>query len=534
MANRLSSFMIEINWSRCTTTPFDHQKAGVRELVLPTNSKSGRLIKGVFALFDQVGAGKSKQVVDGSQILFEAGELDTVLVLTPGFARSVWQDPDPVLGEVAKHAWADVPNVIHEYHERTPTIAWEPKALNWVVSNYEFIRVPSRLAKLQAQLKGRKIWIVCDEAWALKNIKAKQTKAVLKLRALASRATILNGTPGLPMDLFSQFYILDPRIIGMKNFFFFRARYAIMGGFQNKAIVGYQNLEELQAKTKPYALQRLTRECWDLPPIMPPVLIEARLKDSTWAPYKAMRDEMVAWLSATEASTASQAIVKGLRLAQITSGFLGGVEKQFDQGDFDYRDGPITSFVDVTCMGDSNIQIAAIRNSIREIGREKLDAVLDWLSNNPRPDKLLIWCRFRAELERAAEALTAHYTVFKLYGGQSPEDRNAAKRALAPETTFDYPVCVVGNPQAGGAALNLAGASLAITLSNDFSLKTYIQKNGRIDRPGQRNPITFADVVAVGPKGQKTIDHHVLKSLRTNQDLAEWTAAVWRQKLVEE
>lgn len=519
--------MIEINWQRCKTTPFAHQKTGVRELVYPTNVKTGRLIPNVFALFDQVGAGKTKQEIDAKQILVEAGEIDTVLVVTPGFARSVWADPDPVLGEVAKHAWDTVPNVIHEYHIATPVIDWTPGALNWVVTNYEFIRRPERLAALLTQIKKRKAAIICDEAWMIKSHKSQQFKAVLKLRQQCLYASILNGSPGLPLDLFSQFYFLDPRIIGVtgppgRAFFFFRARYAILGGFQNKKIVGYQNLEELQAKTKPYALQRLTRECWkDLPPVLDPVLIEARLTDATWKIYRSMRDEMVAWLSTTEASTASQAIVKSLRLAQLTSGFLGGVETHGEQGDLDFV--------------SESVEIAGItKGLIREIGREKLDAVLHWLSINERPNRLLVWCRFRAELERAAEALKGDYTVHKLYGGQTADERNAAKLALAPEATFDYPVCVCGNPQAGGAALNLAGASLAITLSNDFSLKTYIQKNGRIDRPGQKNPITFADVVAVGPKGQKTIDHHILNALRTNQDLAEWTAAVWRLKLVEE
>lgn len=517
--------MIEFNWARCRKTPFAHQTVGVKELVLPTNAKRGRIIPRVLAVFDRVGAGKSKQIIDASQILFEDGPLDTVLVVTPGFARSVWLDPDPILGEVAKHAWGDVPNVVHEYHIATPMIEWEPKALNWVVTNYEFLRRPERLAALMKQLAGRHVWIVCDESWAIQSHKAKQFKAVLKIRQRCSWATILNGTPGLPLQLFSQFYFLDPAILGFtgppgRAFFFYRSRYAVMGGFQNKAVTGYQNLEEIQQRTAPYALQRETpRDAWS---VLPPVIIEARLTEETWKIYKAMRDEMVAWLSKDEASTAGQAIVKGLRLAQITSGFLGGIVKQNEEGEFDFL------------SEDTPRVIQGLPTTIREVGREKLDAVLQWLRDTERPERLLVWCRFRPEIERAAEALAEHYKVHKLYGQQSADDRTAAKRSLAPETVVDEPTAVVGQPQAGGAALNLSGASVAITLSNDFSLKTYVQKNGRIDRPGQTRPITFVDVVAVGPKGQKTIDHHIVKELREDHDLAEWTASVWREKLLEE
>jgi hypothetical protein len=42
------------------------------------------------------------------------------------------------------------------------------------------------------------------------------------------------------------------------------------------------------------------------------------------------------------------------------------------------------------------------------------------------------------------------------------------------------------------------------------------------------------DVVAVGPKGQKTIDHHTLKALRGKDDMARWTVSEWRRILVEE
>jgi hypothetical protein len=179
----------------------------------------------------------------------------------------------------------------------------------------------------------------------------------------------------------------------------------------------------------------------------------------------------------------------------------------------------------------------------REVGREKLDAVIAWLTQST-PNKAVLWGRFRPEVERTALALReafgdlhrqelGSHQVELLYGGQKPDDRERAKRLLAPGGS-PQPGFVVGSVQAGGAGLNLAAADTAIYLTNTFSLKDRKQSEGRLDRPGQTKRVTFVDVVAWGPAGQKTIDHHVVKALRKKQELADWTASVWRQKLAEE
>lgn len=526
-----------------------HQLVGVRALIEHP----------AFALFDEVGAGKSKQVVDTAQILYDNGAIDTVLVVAPGFARSTWAEEDPLLGEVAKHAWADVPNVIYEYHAKYDELNLAEGHLSWVVTNYEFIRRDNRLDALLKALRGRKTWLVLDESWMIKNHRSDQARACFALRyKRCERVTLLNGTPladGSPKDLYSQMAMLDKEILGVKNFSHFRARYAVMGGYMGKQIVSWQHLDELNAKVAPHILSRRTRDCFDLPDMLDPVLIEAKLTDATWKVYRQMRDDLVAWLDSGEASVAKQAVVKGLRLAQITSGYLGGLDGEED-------DQPIRAAVRDLAVGlpeapewlrrrlgeDSSVrqEASAPRGevvgrreqpcAIRELGREKLDALLEWLEQlRPRPDKLIVWCRFRLELDRLAQDLELRlkYPTFKLRGGQKPEERTLAKQALAPDSRMST-AAVAGNQGAGGASLNLSGASLMVYLSNDFSLLKRTQSTGRIERPGQRNPMKIVDVVAVGPKGQKTIDHHILKALRQKEEMATWTVDKWRRILTEE
>lgn len=557
-----------IDWTRCKTEPRQHQKEGVLWFLKDEDPSYGRVIPRAFLLADEVGGGKSKQIVDAAQLFFEARDIDAVLTLAPAPARGVWADPRPALGEIVKHSWDSVPFACREYSvlnddltrpiglhsNRTDAELKSKPFLRWLITNYEFIRRENRLVPLLQWAAHRKFWLICDEAWALKDQGTEQWKATYEIRKLAHRVTLLNGTPvaDTPLDLNAQMHMLDERILGFpyvnkwgkkiyscanSRFRHYYAGLAVkptgeqMTMWKNLPLEQrWPRLEELRAKVAPYVLRRLTRDCFDLPPVLDPILIEARMTDDHWRLYRQMRDDMVAWLGSGEASVAKQAIVKALRLAQITSGFLGGVQ-QVD------LDGDVLDFG--TQLAEGERMIDQPPAMLREIGREKLDAMMDWLGRlSPQPERVLVWSRFRAEIERTALALSMDSTIKRrvhlLYGEQSAADRSAAIAALNPDIDPGEPVGVVGSPAAGGAAVNLAGASLAINISHSFSLRVFLQARGRIDRLGQRHPIRYVDVVATGPKGQRTMDHHVLAALREKESIAQWTTATWRRKLMEE
>jgi hypothetical protein len=138
-------------------------------------------------------------------------------------------------------------------------------------------------------------------------------------------------------------------------------------------------------------------------------------------------------------------------------------------------------------------------------------------------------------MHRLAETLRGLDREVHLLMGQQPADeRDAAKRAFAPGSDAPRGACLVGHPAAGGAGLNFAAASTAIYVTNPWSWKDRKQSEGRINRPGQTSPVRFVDVVAVGPAGQKTVDHSILRALREHDDIANWTADTWRHALTAE
>jgi hypothetical protein len=96
--------------------------------------------------------------------------------------------------------------------------------------------------------------------------------------------------------------------------------------------------------------------------------------------YKQMRDEMVAWIDHTTAnrrqrgSVAKQAIVKAMRLAQITSGFVGGVQQ------LDFETGELLDFED---PDSSCLSSRSTRSSI--LSSEKIDGTTEVALEHPQP-----------------------------------------------------------------------------------------------------------------------------------------------------
>ena len=505
---------MSIDLSRSRVPSYAHQLVGVEALVESGDPARGRIFPNCFALFDEMGAGKTKQVIDAACVMFTWGLIDRVLVIAPASVRAVWWDPE--LGELAKHLWDELPVEVTEYHAKSRTwrrFEGNPR-LRWVISNYDFIRREQRRDELAKYCTPRTL-LVLDESAAVKNHRAEQTKACWHLRQKCGRVVLLNGTPiaNNPLDLYSQARLMHPGILACQSFFHFRSRYALMGGFQQKQVIGWQNLEDLQKRMAPYVLRRLKTECLDLPAKLPPMTLVATLSDDTWNLYKEMRDEFVAWLDAQTLSTAAQAGVKALRLSQLVNGFIGGIRSEHAADEVE---------------------------PTRDIGREKLDVFLEWLSDRLEAEsslKLLVWCRFRPELARVCDELLKKFpgiALGRIWGGQKGEEREETLRLLDPRTAPKGPAVVVGTPSSGALGLNLAAAHDVIYLSNDYSLKTRLQSEDRVHRPGQVSPVSYFDVIAVGPQGQRTIDHLIIKALRTKNDVATWTTDAWRQAIKEE
>ena len=613
-----------VDLSRSKRVPYAHQIVGVERMVQTVEPEIGRIYPGCFFLADEMRLGKTKQVIDTAQALFEMREIRFVIVVAPAQVRDVWFDPD--LGEIQKHRWDGIPTLVTDYHSNirkwTADTDNANRYLTWIVTNYEYLRYGVKRGKkgwsgpylepLVTKVASDQTLLVLDESSMIANADSLQHRACAVLRSKCGRIIELNGTPILetPEDLFAQAKMLDYRIFGIKYVSQFRARYAIEGGYEAPVyeffrghkvlktkidpktgkkvpvtkpteVVGWRHkpkegccdiplhvespvhadgpgLEEIQERLAPYILRRIRSECLDLPPKLEPVTMTAVLTPATWKIYCAMRDELVAWLSQDTVATAAQAGNKVMRLAQITSGFVGGlrdeaaecpecgivtpvqVAKPGDPLPLPYPEPPLATGglnLELGCPSCGGTGLISAPRAPEIFSREKLDVYLAWVKNRLKEDpnfRLITWCRFQIEAHRIIAEMKEKFPGVKtlgIYGGQKKADRQEGLRLMHPEVIYEGPADLVGTLQTGSVGLNMAGGHDVIYFSNTPSWYHRSQSEDRPHGPGQTQPIWYGDIVAVGPKGQHTIEHHILKGLRGKKDLAKYTCSAWIEAL---
>lgn len=175
-----------------------------------------------------------------------------------------------------------------------------------------------------------------------------------------------------------------------------------------------------------------------------------------------------------------------------------------------------------------------------EIGREKLDVLLWFIAQRLEADlnlHLVAWSRFRAEVFRAEREVRKRFPQFQtalILGGQKKAERLAALALLKPETSPEGPVFVAGIEGTGSFGIDLSAAHTCVTLSSGYSPGRVSQTLDRVYGPQQKHPIAYYNVVCVGPRGQRTIDHDILKARLSGEDIATRTAAAWVKVLMEE
>lgn len=543
--------------------PTEHVKTGVRWII---DHPYGLLA-------DDMGGQKTAQSLIAAQFMHDLGLIDRVIVIAPAAVRpKVWYDQD--LGQLNEQAFDDKRIMVSEFHQKVKKWTRGPEAapeLRFIISNYEYVRNKHNLAVLLPYC-GPKTFLILDESSAVRGYDSAQTEACMALRwqltpkgrprlgvPRCGRILEMNGTPvaeGL-MDLFSQGNLLHPSILDCKYVTHYRARYAIQApvlgsggqvmmspytkavvqpdgsikkvGVPIQTTIGWseEGIKDLQRRFAPYVLRREAKD-FGIDFALPPVALEVRLTPQTWKHYTSMRDEMVAWLESGVVH-ASQAGVKSVRLSQITSGFLGGVE---DPRIGDWEDDE-----------DAGGLFRRIVPTTVEVGCEKLDFALAWHAELLRryPDlKLLTWCRFVPELKRYLEEvrkLTPEVGAAcgaSVLGLGKKAEREHALRLLHPKTAPKGAVTVGATQGTGAMGLNFTACRTVLDMSYDFSSFKKKQGDARVNRTGQTGPVSFFYLIAVGPKGQRTIDFHVymerLGKMRTN----DLTTAGWVKLLKDE
>lgn len=481
---------------------YQHQKAGARFLASQPYAM----------LADEMGVGKTRQALAAASELFAKGTIDRVLVLCPAAVRYAWGE------EIGKLMLEGMGLSLGSYNADKQELylashggKLDPHQphLPIAIVSYGLLPQAHHAQALRKWCVAGDALLICDESSFLKSREAQTTQGALAIRAGCQRCWLLTGTPvaNSPLDLWSQAQVmaagLHGPIAGFKNFYHFRASYGYLSGYKGRQwFPDREKLPGLRERFRPFVLRREKVDCLDLPPKTYTVR-EVPLTPSTWKVYQELRREALLVLSDEDVRPEPNAVVRLLRLCQLTSGHITGV------------------------MDETGCEVLI---TTRDTSNEKLSWIAEAILEGELADEraLIVWCRWRRERERLA-ILLKNIPVTQIHGSQSQKDRELnLKEFCAPSPRR---VVLLAQPHAGGYGLTLTAAATAVYLSNDYSYITRVQSEDRCHRIGQTRPVTYVDVLATGPRNERTVDHAILKALKAKEDLAQWTCARWRREL---
>lgn len=468
---------MEVNY-KFKTKPYEHQREAMNRSIHMN----------AYGFFMEMGTGKSKVLIDSVAYLANTHQLDFALIIAPKGVYRNWINkeipehfPNDIRHSVC--AWQAAQTKGYKEEAKAFFFNTDPGVKIFVMNVESFSSSKGKAAgEWMAKKFGQNGLIAIDESTTIKNHKAKRTKSLLKIAAQFKYRRLLTGSPVTksPMDLFAQFQFLNPTILGFESYYAFQGRYAVlqkrsMGAHSFQQVLGYKNLEELTSKIDPFTFRVLKKDCLDLPEKTYTVRSVGMTMEQIRM-YKDLQKEAMTLLEGGDLVSAPQVITQMLRIQQVLSGHI-----KTDDGD------------------------------MLEIPTQRLSSMMDCIEEVS--GKILIWSRFRYDIIKIKNELAKIYgdqSVVSYYGDTSDQDRQLAIDRFQNGTARFF----VANPATAGYGLTLTEASTVIYYANDFNLETRIQSEDRCHRIGQKNPVTYIDLIADG-----TIDEKIVKALRDKIDI---------------
>lgn len=210
-------------------------------------------------LCDEQGLGKTKESIDIT--VNKKAELNKVLVVCGvNSVRFNWAQ------EISIHSNEKSIILGNENDVLADLERWLNDDTYFGIINIEKLRKTEIISKISEYVKSQKIGgVIVDEVHKIKNPKTQQGKAVANNLRDAKFKIGLTGTPitNNPLDLWN---ILNWLGATRDNYFAFRNKYVILGGWEGKQVMGFKNLNNLNADLQQIMLRRTKNDVIDLPP----------------------------------------------------------------------------------------------------------------------------------------------------------------------------------------------------------------------------------------------------------------------------
>ena len=430
--------------------------------LLPYQEQAVEKLKGlkVGALYMEQGTGKTRTALEIVKERLNKGKCDVILWLCPCSVKQNLKE------DIIKH-FGEFPD-------------------NILVKGIESISSSDKLTVLLYELvQTHTVMLIVDESNLVKNPGALRSRRIQQIAEKCKYRMILNGTPvsRTEADLFEQWYILDPRILGYKSYWSFAANHlefytvTLPDGREvtTDRVRRVLNKEYLTQKIAPYTYQITKKEANLDIPVKMQRSVYFSMTYEQWDEYHDTRErfleEVEDWKSETvyRFFTALQHVTSGRRIVSETSERMR-TEPIFDN----VADNP------------------------------RIQALMRTVHNYIGGEKCIIFAKYKSEIEDISETLDAEGLTWTLFTGDvSQKKRQENRAAFAGGVQF-----LLANKSCGAYGLNLQFCHNVIFYDNDFDFATRSQAEDRVHRLGQTKDVMIYDIVA-----NDTIDEFIRSNL---------------------
>jgi len=423
-----------------------------------------------------MGTGKTKLAIDLIQNVND-GEPFRALIVCPRYVVRIWPK------EVAKHCALDTA-VCHpesptpiakriEQLQRAERLAGLNSQSFLAVVNYEVVLND----QMKAWLTGTK-WdvIILDESHRIKSPSGEISRFIrTKLRKAGRRRYCLTGTPAphSPLDVWSQYYFLDPDIYGA-IFGKFKYTYATLEPEYYHPIE-WINQDKMAERFFSIAYRVTAEEVLDLPE-KKNVDLTCTLEPSAMKIYKDLKKNMIAEIE-QGTITAANAPVKLLRLLQLTGGFLPTDESNYEK-------------------------------SVR-VSTAKADLFGELLDDLGPHEPLVVFAVFHNDLDAIRQMAESK--------GRTVSEISGRSKAGEVDQWIDGKTDILAAQiKSGSLGIDLTRARYAVYYSPGYSAGDFNQSERRIWRPGQEKAVTYYRLIV-----EHTSDADAYKTLEGKLSIVE-------------
>lgn len=416
---------------KCFNVLDGHQWVNVSCMTIPGSSG--------LCVFDEQGAGKTVTLIFAFDELVHRNEIDFALIIAPKSMVSEW----PVDFQKFMDDRYKVQMLIGTNSEKRMMIN---KGADVIITNFEtVVLMEAEICALLKKFDGR-CMLVVDESFFAKNLDAKRTQSIRRLREYCNKAFVLCGTPApnSAEDLIQQFNIVD---------------------------FGYTFKDFAIPKEKDLASKLIQK------------IIEER------GPFvRHLKTDVLPGLPAKQFRTIT--VQMAPEQQELYKKFKEDLRSELEAiDDVTFEKNKLSYLAKRSCLLQICSNPASIQKSYTEIPGKihKIDEILDDLIIK-QGEKVILWSFFTATIS----ALYERYKRFNpvRYDGTITETslrREAVRRFRDDKETMLF----IGNPAAAGAGLNLQSARFAIYESMSNQAAHYLQSLDRIHRRGQTKEVEY-------------------------------------------